>query len=369
MYLFLKGGEMVGLDRAGVWVRLDVDTDLAILGVLKEFPDAKPRKLAGATQTFIIKKENLNEIKIKENSGKTIIKIDFSYSRHEKENNLFPLENEFSKIIVEEKLVETLKKITLEEVKRTQLNYEYLEVCIQERVPSFYAYHNIISTFYKGLKREYQKNDSLRYENYDIKRDYYYSTGFTFQINTGWKVRLYSKSHEHNKKNPDNKVLGANIRLEHILSGSAIKFFCKTSKVADVTIGVLQEMFLKKINKNLFEIFEKEVFRDIEILKEKFKNYTSRTLSSLVRDYQENILDEKIINNIISDVEKSQRQIIRYRNKVKENLQEFQNRGSPKRENFGNIERMEIFINKILLFDIKVKCSYNEPLTFEYAKK
>ena len=84
-----------------------------------------------------------------------------------------------------------------------------------------------------------------------------------------------------------------------------------------------------------------------------------------MRDYQEHILDEKIINYIVSkNSNKSRAQIFRYRKKIREALGQYQSRGSPKRQNFGNIERLEIFLNKILLLNKKVKFNYEDGLTF-----
>lgn len=356
---------MVGLDRAAVWVQLEVEADLVILGIQKRFVDVKPKKLAGNTQTFKLNENNLNEIRVKEKLGKTLVKIDFSYSKYGKENNLYPLENEISKIIVEEKLIDIIEDISLIKITRSDLNYDFIEVCTQKAVKSFYEYHNIISTFYKSLRRAIQHQQGVRFENYDLNLDFFYSTGFVFQMNPGWKMRLYSKTHEHNKKNSQNKIFGGNIRLEHRLTSTALNYFCKSSRVSEISIDILKEKVLKKIGVQLFKYLEAEIQRDIDILEVKLKNYTSRTLPLLVRDLQEHILDEETVNYVVTKLATtSERQIKRYRQKIKIALEEFQNKGSPKRSNFGNIERLEFFINKILLYQVKVKCKYKERLTF-----
>ena len=102
---------MVGLDRAAVWVQLEVEAELIILGIRKKFPHIKAKKLTGNTQTFKINKDNINEIRVKEKAGKTLIKIDFSYSKYKREDNLYPLEDEKIKILVEEELVNIAKDL------------------------------------------------------------------------------------------------------------------------------------------------------------------------------------------------------------------------------------------------------------------
>lgn len=356
---------MIGLDRAAVWVQLEVEADLVILGIQKRFTNIKPKKLAGNTQTFKLNENNLNEIRVKEKLGKTLVKIDFSYSKYGKESNLYPLENEISKIIVEERLVDIIEDISLIKVSRSDLSYDYIELCTQERVKSFYDYHNVISAFYKSLRRAISHQEGVRFENYDLNSDFFYSTGFVFQINPGWKIRLYSKTHEHNKKNSQNKILGGNIRLEHKLTSTALNYFCKTSRISEISIEILKKKVLGKIGIQLFKYLESEVQRDIDILENKLRGYTSRTLPLLVRDLQEHILDEETVNYVVTKLATtSERQVKRYRQKIKIALEEFQNKGSPKRSNFGNIERLEFFINKILSYKVKVKCRYKERLTF-----
>lgn len=140
---------MVGLDRAAVWVQLEVDTELAILGIRKKFPHIKAKKLTGNTQTFKINKDNINEIRVKEKAGKTLIKIDFSYSKYKREDNLYPLEDEKMKVLVEDELVNIIEEIALVKINRNHFKYEYLEVCSQENIKSFSQFHNIISAFYR----------------------------------------------------------------------------------------------------------------------------------------------------------------------------------------------------------------------------
>lgn len=358
---------MIGLDRAAVWVSLaDVDPDLVILGVQKRFKNVQPRKLAGTTQSFKIKENNINEIRITEKAGKTLIKIDFSYARFGKDNNVFPLCTEAGKELVENDLIKIIKDISLTRVTRQELNYEYIEICLQESIKSFYAYHNVITLFYRALKRGNYTKIGTCFEDYDYQSDFYYNTGFIFQLNPSWKMRLYSKTHEHNKKNQD-KVKGANLRLEHRMSKQILEYYCKTSAAANLTLQMIKERILSRTGKMLFEHLRNEVYRDISVLEKKFENFKSGDIESLIRDYQNYILDEKVINQIITEKStKSSRQTERYRKKVKDALKEFEARGSPKRTNFGNIERLEFFINKLLYIKIEVKCSYQEHLTFSY---
>ena len=355
---------MVGLDRAAVWAQLEVDTELAILGIRKKFPHIKAKKLTGNTQTFKINKDNINEIRVKEKAGKTLIKIDFSYSKYKREDNLYPLEDEKMKVLVEDELVNIVEEIALVKINRNHFKYEYLEVCSQENIKSFSQFHNIISAFYRGLKRNVNYQDGIRFENYNSNLDFYYNTGFIYQVNRGWKIRLYNKILEHNKKATE-KIIGNSIRLEHRLTTTVLTYFCKSAKISEITISTLKEKILSEIGLKLFKYLESEVQRDIDLLEEKFKDYTSRSLVSLIRDLQEHILDVEVVNYVVTSLGKtSERQIKRYRQRVKEILKEFQENNGIKRCNFGNIERLEFFIKKILCCNIKVKINNKERLHF-----
>lgn len=354
---------MIGIDRARVWASFEeLDTDLVILGIQKRFSNIKPRKLAGNTQAFKINEKNINEIRITENAGKVLIKIDFSYARFRSDSNFLPLSTESEKEIVENYLLKIIKEITLKKILRSDLHYDYLEICLQENIKKFHDYHNIISIFYRALKRKNYSKIGTCFKDFDYQNDFYYNTGFIFQINTGWKIRLYNKTCEHNKKYP-NQIRGDNLRLEHRLSKTALDVYCKSSKVVDLKLQVIKQEILKKIGKKLFEYFKDELYRDIEILKTKFEGFDSRELSQLVRDYQEHILDEKIINQIITEKsQKSERQIKRYRQKIKEALKDYERNGHTKRSNFGNLERLEYFFNNFLYVDVMLKCDYENPL-------
>lgn len=355
---------MVGLDRAAVWIQLEVDAELAILGIRKKFPHIKAKKLTGNTQTFKINKDNINEIRVKEKAGKTLIKIDFSYSKYKREDNLYPLEDEKMKVLVEDELVNIVEEIALVKINRNHFKYEYLEVCSQENIKSFSQFHNIISAFYRGLKRNVNYQDGIRFENYNSNLDFYYNTGFIYQVNRGWKIRLYNKILEHNKKATE-KIIGNSIRLEHRLTTTVLTYFCKSAKISEITISTLKEKILSEIGLKLFKYLESEVQRDIDLLEEKFKDYTSRSLVSLIRDLQEHILDVEVVNYVVTSLGKtSERQIKRYRQRVKEILKEFQENNGIKRCNFGNIERLEFFIKKILCCNIKVKINNKERLHF-----
>lgn len=360
---------MVGLDRAACWFKLDAQPELLLLGVQKRFSSVNVKKLAGNTQTFKINQEGVNEIRIKEKSSYTFVKIDFSYSRNSDYSNIYPLDNEIGKILVEEKICQIVRDISLEQVTRNDMIYDFIEICTQEQIGSFYSYHNIISCFYKALKRHYKSRNTSRFEDYDKALDKFYSTGFIFDINPGWKMRLYNKTLESNKKT-NNKTMGANLRLEHKLTRNALEAMCRTARCVDLTLDTLTEKVIKKISEKLFLYLKAELERDVEILVKSTKNFTSRSIPILVRDLQEHILDEVVISNIITQNSNvSARQKIRYRNKVKESLKEYEARGSPRRSNFKNIPRLNLFINKIIHYEIEVKCKYNLPLTFNAIKK
>ena len=360
---------MCGLDRAKLWCKLEVEPELVIIGIKKYFSKVNPKKISGDIQSFIISHENINEIRIEEKQGDIILKIDFSYSRYEKNNNSIPLEDEDSKIIIEQKLVDIIEKISLEKVTREELHYSYFEFASQENVKSFYAYNNIFSCFYRGLTRKFKTSKNrTQFRDFDIKKDLFFSTGFIFQIDRGWKIRLYSKTHENNKKNKE-KMKYAFIRFEHRLTKSMLTNIFGTDEVSKLTIQKIKTRTRETLNKVLFEILLEEIYRDVSVLENNFKEFSSRELGDLIRINQEHILDEKIMCNVIKKIStKSKRQVTRYKNVIRETLKKIQNRGELKRDNFGNIERLDIFINKILNIEIKVEHKKG-CLTFKDVKK
>ncbi len=362
---------MIGLDRASIWVLVDAHIELIDIGIRKKYRHILGRKVLGDTQNYSIGKENINEIKVISHLNKTsTIKIDFSYPRSNAATNLYPLTSEIEKKIADDKILNLVKEISLDnEITIHDLFYDYFELAIQEYIGSFYKFNNLVMIFYRALAREYDTKDSLVYSNYRTTMDRFYSTGFLFKIMTGWQLRLYSKAHEHNKKNLE-KQKGALIKLEHKITQSIIKRVCQTSSVNDLTIRDITNSVKKHIGEKLFKLIVNELSRNDKILEKKFSNFDSRELSNLVRDFEEWIYDEKIINSIITrNSKKSQPQIKRYRSTVKIALLESQIRSSPYRESFGNIERLSLFINKLLLIECEVKCSYKKHLTFNFVKK
>lgn len=362
---------MVGLDRASIWVSVDAHIELIDIGIRKKYRHILGRKILGDTQNYSIGKENINEIKVISHLNKTsTVKIDFSYPRSNAPTNLHPLVSEVEKKIADEKILNLVKEVSLDnEITIHDLFYDYFELAIQEEVGSFYKFNNLIMIFYRALAREYDTKDSLVYSNYKSTMDRFYSTGFLFKIMVGWQLRLYSKAHEHNKKHPE-KQKGALIKLEHKITQSIIKKVCQTNSVNDLTIKDITNAVKKYIGEKLLRLIIDELSRNDKILEKKFSNFDSRELSNLVRDFEEWIYDEKIINSIISrNSDRSSRQIERYRSAVKIALLESQIRSSPYRESFGNIERLSLFINKLLLIECGVKCNYKEHLTFDFIKK
>ncbi len=362
---------MIGLDRASIFVLVNAHIDLIDIGIRKKYRHLLGRKILGSTQNYSIGKENINEIKVISHlNGLSTMKIDFSYPRSNSKTNLYPLTSEVEKRIIDEKLLNLIKEISLDnELTIHDLFYDYFELAIQEYVGSFYKFNNLIMIFYKALAREYDTKDSLIYSNYRTTADRFYSTGFLFKIMSGWKLKLYSKAHEHNKKNSE-KQKGALIKLEHKITQSVIKKVCQTNSVDSLSIRDIANFIKDYIGEKLLKLIVNELSRNDKVLKNKFSSFDSRALSNLVRDYEEWIYDEKIINSIITrNSDKSERQIKRYRSAVKIALLESQIKSSPYRDNFGNIERLSLFINKLLLIECEVKCSYKKHLTFNLTKK
>ena len=104
-------------------------------------------------------------------------------------------------------------------------------------------------------------------------------------------------------------------------------------------------------------------------MKKKFKGFRCNELNSLVRDNLEWILDEKIIDDIITNLTtRSYSRVKVYRQKVREILLTSQSQASPKRDFFGNIERLEVFFNNLILANIKVKCNTKKHFNISLSK-
>ena len=266
--------------------------------------------------------------------------------------------------LVEENLTHLINQIIDYKISSDDLYYDFFEFTIQENVKNFYKYHNIIAMFYKGLTRKYKDLDKVQYYNFSKSDNQFYTTGFIFQPFQGWKIRLYSKGHENNKNNLQ-KVKGAILRLEHRLTKKIIIKNFNTNKIKNITIQSIANCINKNISKNLADILIAEINLSKEILEKKFKGFRCNELNSLVRDNLEWILDEKIIDDIITNLTtRSYSRVKVYRQKVREILLTSQSQASPKRDFFGNIERLEVFFNNLILANIKVKCNTKKHLTF-----
>jgi len=278
------------------------------------------------------------------------------------------LSDELKKTTVEDNLVKLINKLIDYEITINDIKYEYFEFTTQEFVGNFYKFHNIISYFFKALTRRYNDLDKVQYYNFDKNQNKFYTTGFTFQPTSGWKIRLYSKGHENNKKNLK-KVKGAIFRLEHRLSKKIIKNYFEFNSVNSIKIEDIKNYIQSTISQALGKIMIEEVEKSVEILKEKFVDFRCQDLDSLVRDNLEWIFDYKIIDDIVtSSSNKCYRQIVFYRSKIKNILIHSQQRGSPQRDFFSNIERLEQFLVNIILFNCKIKCDTKKHLAF-FCKK
>ena len=356
---------MYGLDRACISV--DVETDILYVRekIKKIFPHSFSESLSNSMNSYKIDKKNINFIKLEEKKLKkiTTIKIDFSYPRFFEEDNIYPLDNEIQKIMVETDLLLLINKLTDYEIKISELKYDYFEFTTQEAIGNFHKFHNIISHFYRGLTRKYEDLDKTQYYNFNPTDNKFFTTGFIFQPLPGWKIRLYSKGHENNKKKNTRKIRGAILRIEHRLSKKIIKDFFKLNTIEYITIQEIKDCIQKTISKTLADIIIAELENSINILKSNFKNFKCRELDSIVRDNLEWIFDYKILDDIVTQFsDKSYRRIVFYRKKIKDILITSQARASPKRDYFSNIERLELFFNNLILFKCKVKCNTKKHL-------
>lgn len=363
---------MQGLDRAKVYCQVETEPLLIKERLKKIFPESYTESLSKHTTSYEINKKNINKIKIEEKEYKQrpIIRIDFSYPRYFSKHNIFPLEEEYKKIEVEENLVEIINQIIDEKIDRTSLFYDYFEFTLQEEVEDFYKFHNIISLLYRGLTRNYEDLTKVQYYNFSENENKFYTTGFTFQPLQGWKINLYSKSHENNKKVEVPKLKDIFLRMEHKLTKSTIKNILKTNSVEVITLMEIKSKIKNSISKQLLEAIRLELEFSQKMLKINFKDFTCNGLYSLVRDNLEWIFDEKLLDDIITNFsDRSYSRVKFYRKRIREILINSQEGTSPKRDYFKNIERLEFFITHFILVDIKIKCNTKKHLTFFLPKK
>ncbi|KDE74776.1 hypothetical protein FUSO7_00940 [Fusobacterium necrophorum BFTR-2] len=348
---------MYGLDRACVSIGVSMQMFDLSAYITKYYPQAISNAISRKTTTFDINHQNINKIKIEEKRTHRVLRIDFSYPRKRYENNVLLEDSEESRKKTEEDIVEIVRKITGEKVKTEQLAYDFLEFTTQEKIKSFYYYHNIVVFFYRALSRNFYDLDKTQYYNYAKMDDKFYTTGFIFKPVKGWKIRLYGKNFEHNKYH-EKKVRGGIIRLEHLLTRGVIKKLFKSHYARDITIEEMRRQISEKLCKQLFHLMLHEIERASKKLEKALKGFKSRDLENILRDYSEWILDESIADDIVTKLnQKSYRQLQYYRVKIRNTLRNSQERASPKRDFFNNIERLEIFFNEILLQKCEVKCN------------
>jgi hypothetical protein len=181
-------------------------------------------------------------------------------------------------------------------------------------------------------------------------------------------LKVYSKLHEHNKKSPY-KEKGGKLRGEWNLTKGGLRSLYSTSKPCDLTIEYLSSELQNFNGLKLFDALSQEIHHNLEYLERKLKDFNPRELKSLVKDYQEWALDDRVMNLAITNVSNvSTCQTERYRKTIREALSESQQRSSPMRDNFNNLERLEEFCREILLLKIEIRLKYTQGLSLILQK-
>lgn len=360
---------MYGLDRASISIAVAMHMFDLSGNILKHYPKATSNTISSKTMSFDINSKNINKIKIVEKREYRIFQVDFSYPRKYSDNNIIVENDEESRRKTEKEILEVIQKITEEKLKLERMVYDYFEFTTQQEVGSFFHYYNIINFFYRALVRNFKDLDKTQYYNYTEKEDRFYTTGFIFKPFKGWKIRLYGKNFEHNKYHED-KIYGGLIRMEHVLTRRLIKKLFNSCYVTDIQIEEMRREISNSLCKPIFKVLVEEIYRSNEKLEKALQNFKSNDLESIIRDYAEWILDNSIVDDIVTKINtKSYRQLQRYRKKIRIILELAQSRASPKREYFGNIERLEKFINEILLQSCKVECNNIKHFTCKILSK
>lgn len=350
-----------GFDRAGIWIELEAESDLVVLGVLKKFPLLATKSIGRPLHFKIPKHKFINEIQVRPDFNKTRVKVDFSYPRYFRENNL-QLSGTEERREVEKVIVELVEEISLEKVDMKKVYYNNVEICIQKKVGAFYYYHNLVNLIYKSLCRKYQTVQKAQYSNYSEKMDRFYSTGFQFSMQPGMKLKLYSKLHEHNPKTPSKEV-GAILRTEYRLTRGVLKKLFETDKVIELELSHIQYCLVRYFEKSILKLIKEELELNHEKLVKMLKGFNPRELKGIVKDLQEWIFDYKCLGAALTEVScKSPRQTKRYLEATRKTLEESQSSSSPKRDNFNNIKRLEKFLQDFLFLDYTITHKYGEGL-------
>ena len=362
---------MIGLDRASIWAVTSTESDMVVATILKYFKLENSEKFKRGDEIIRVDHKWINHFRVVDRFVKTRIMIDFNYPRYYRDDNIEPVKKNTEKEEVEEAICSILSKLTGDAFKRSDLEYGNLELCMQFYVGAFYKMHNILIFIYKLLHKNFKFLGQKRcfYGDYSSKMDRFYSTGFAFELIKGLNFKVYSKLHEHNKKSTDKEV-GGRLRGEWSLTKGGLRSLYSTSKPCDLTLDYLSSELQNFNGIKLFDALSQELHNDLSHLEKKLKGFNPRDLKSLVKDYQEWALDDRMMNLAITNVSHvSTRQIERYRETIRESLLESQQRSSPMRDNFNNIERLQEFCREILLLEIEIRLKYTQGLSLILHKR
>lgn len=353
---------MIGLDRAGVIINSDMEPEMITASILRDFEHKYGERLKKSEELIRVDHQWVNSFKVKEKSRGSRVIIDFNYPRYFEKHNIEPLRCEKKRIEVENEICKIFEKLTKEEYKRCDFDYVHLEVAMQMNVGAFYRMHNIVYFLYKVLNRNFAKRDTKKktFGDYSTTMNKFYSTGFMFEIEKGILLEIYSKLHEYNPRSEKTEV-GGKLRGEFKFSKNGLKTLFNTSNTELLSFNHIFEGLREFNESNMLPLIKEGIEEDLLYLERKLAEFNPRELRCLVRDYQEWAIDEKIMCLAVSTASNtSQRQVERYRKKTRTSLKESQERSSPLRDNFGNLERMVDFCKKILLLDVEFGLNYSK---------
>jgi len=361
---------MIGLDRASVWAVTNTESDMVVASILRDFKLSNSEKFKRGDEIIRVDHKWINHFRVVDKQIKSRIMIDFNYPRYYRDDNIEPVKKNTEKKEVEEAICTVLSQITDEEFTRPDLEYGNIELCMQIYVGSFYKMHNILIFIYRLLHKNFEPIDQKKcfYGDYSSMLDRFYSTGFAFKLLKGMNLKVYSKLHEHNKKTLDKEV-GGKLRGEWDLTKGGLRSLYSTAKPHELTLEYLSSELQDFNGLKLFDALSKEMHNNLEYLERKLKGFNPRELKSLVKDYQEWALDDRVMNLAVTNVSNvSNCQTERYRKTIRKALMESQQRSSPMRDNFNNLERLEEFCREILLLEIEIRLKYTQGLSLILKK-
>ncbi len=362
---------MLGLDRAGLWVLVELPPEIVLAKLCRYFNRDYEEKISRKSQTLDVDHDFIDKFRVAYKPKGARLDIYFNYPRVFKKTNLHPLTEDLQKILAEEKIIEVLKAALGKKSSNWNQNFFDLEVAMQFKTSSIHHYHKPLRFIFLALSEKFYSNNKCYYSDYSKFFKKFLDTGFTFQLDQGVKFKIYAKGIEHNKKTGE-KTRETSLRGELTLSTNGLKKVAGTTEVDIVSIKLLEKKVTDYFSHDLLlhKKLEDAFIEDIRYLEDKFRDFNPRELKSMVIGYSWKGLDDSIFCYVVEKASYvKKRQLMYQKARVREALIEEQERGDSKKSNFNNLKRLEELMKKIFLLDTKIQFKKNKKIEFILSKK